>query len=151
VDTQSYKTKSVKKEDVNKEWIVIDAEGEPVGRLASRVAKILRGKHKPSFTPHIDCGDYVIVINADKVKFTGNKMVQKQYVRYTGYPGGKRVNTPQDLIRTFPERVVEKAVKGMIPRNRLGRQIMNHLFVYSGSDHPHKAQKPKSIDIKTIK
>ena len=151
MDTLSYKTRSANKETVEKNWVLIDAEDQVLGRLASGVAYLLRGKHKPDFTPHVDGGDNVIVINADKVKLTGKKMTDKEYVRYTGYPGGKRISTPQDLMKKFPERIIEKAVKGMLPKNRLGKDIYRNLFVYAGEEHPHKAQKPQKMDLKLIK
>jgi large subunit ribosomal protein L13 len=147
VDTLSYKTISANKNTVNKEWIVVDAKGEVLGRLASQIAKIIRGKHKPSFTPHVDCGDNVIVINADKVKLTGNKMTDKIYVRHTGYPGGQRFQTPRELLSKHPERVIEKAVKGMLPKSRLGRRLYTNLYVYAGAEHPHVAQQPKEVKL----
>ena len=151
MNTLSYKTISANKETVQKEWFVVDAQDEILGRLASKVAIVLRGKHKPSFTPHVDCGDNVIVINAEKVKLTGNKMTEKQYVRHTGYPGGQRTQTPEDLLAKKPEAVVEKAVKGMLPKNRLGSEIFRNLYVYVGENHPHEAQQPKKLDLNTIK
>ncbi len=151
MDTLSYKTVSANKETINKEWVLIDAEGEVLGRLASIAAKFLRGKYKPNFTPHVDCGDNVIVINAEKFKLTGNKMTDKVYVRHSGYPGGQRTRTPEELVAKKPTAVVEKAIKGMLPKNRLGSQLFRNLFVYEGSEHPHEAQKPKAIDLKAIK
>jgi large subunit ribosomal protein L13 len=151
VDTLSYKTVSANKATVNKEWVVIDATGMVLGRLASTVARILRGKHKPNFTPHVDCGDNVIVINAEKVNLTGKKLSDKVYVRHTGYPGGQRFQTPQDILAKYPERLVEKAVKGMLPKNRLGRSIYKNLKVVVGPDHKYAAQQPKEIDLNTIK
>jgi len=151
VNTLSYKTVSANKETVQKEWFVVDAKDEVLGRLASKVALILRGKHKPSFTPHVDCGDNVIVVNAEKIKLTGNKMVKKQYIRHTGYPGGQRSQTPEDLLSKKPEAVVEKAVKGMLPKSRLGSAIFNNLYVFAGENHPHEAQQPKKLDLNTIK
>lgn len=151
VNTLSYKTVSANKETVEKEWYIIDAKDVVLGRLASVVAMVLRGKHKPSFTPHVDCGDNVIVINADKVKLTGSKMTDKQYVRHTGYPGGQRTQTPEDLLAKKPEAVVEKAVKGMLPKNRLGNAIFRNLFVYAADTHPHEAQQPKELDLNKIK
>jgi large subunit ribosomal protein L13 len=147
VDTLSYKTISANKNTVNKEWIVVDAKGEVLGRLASQIAKIIRGKHKPDFTPHVDCGDNVIVINADKVKLTGNKMTDKIYVRHTGYPGGQRFQTPRELLAKHPERIIEKAVKGMLPKSRLGRRLYTNLYVYAGGEHPHVAQQPKEVKL----
>ena len=151
MNTLSYKTVSANKETVQKEWYVVDAKDEVLGRLASKVAMVLRGKHKPSFTPHVDCGDYVIVINADKVKLTGNKMTEKQYVRHTGYPGGQRIQTPEELLAKKPEAVLEKAIKGMLPKNRLGSEIFRNLHVFAGDTHPHEAQQPKQLDLNTIK
>ena len=151
MNTLSYKTVSANKETVQKEWFVVDAKDEVLGRLASKVAIVLRGKHKPSFTPHVDCGDNVIVINAEKVKLTGNKMTEKLYVRHTGYPGGQRTQTPEDLLSKKPEAVVEKAVKGMLPKNRLGSEIFRNLFVFAGEAHTHEAQQPKKLDLNKIK
>ncbi len=143
MDTLSYKTESAKKETIERKWYIVDAEGEIVGRLCSRIAHVLRGKHKPTYTPHVDCGDYVIVINADKVRFTGQKMDNKEYIRHSGYPGGQRRTTPRQMLEKKPEFIVEKAVKGMLPKNRLGRKMFKKLFVYAGAEHPHKAQKPE--------
>ncbi len=149
MNTLSYKTVSANKATVNKEWVLIDAEDMVLGRLASEVAKLLRGKHKPEFTPHVDCGDYVIVINAEKVKLTGNKLTDKVYVRYTGYQSGLRKQTPEDILEKYPERLVEKAVKGMLPKNKLGRQMFRNLHVVVGPEHRFEAQKPKVIDLST--
>jgi large subunit ribosomal protein L13 len=151
VNTLSYKTVSAKKETVQKEWFVVDAKDEILGRLASKVAIVLRGKHKPSFTPHVDCGDHVIVINAEKIKLTGNKMTDKQYIRHTGYPGGQRTQTPEDLLSKKPEAVVEKAIKGMLPKSRLGSDMFRNLHVVAGENHDHEAQQPKKLDLNTIK
>jgi len=145
VNTQSYKTVSQKKETVDRKWYIVDAEGEVVGRLCSRIAHVLRGKNKPTYTPHVDTGDYVIVINADKIRFTGQKMSQKEYIRHTGYPGGQRVRTAREQMDKHPERIVEAAVRGMLPKNSLGRQMLNKLFVYAGAEHPHQAQKPEEF------
>jgi large subunit ribosomal protein L13 len=145
VDTLSYKTISANADTVQKEWIVVDANGAVLGRLASQIAKILRGKHKPSFTPHVDCGDNVIVINADKVRLTGKKMTDKVYIRHTGYPGGQRFATPREVLEKFPPRVIEAAVKGMLPKNSLGRRLFTNLRVYAGTEHPHAAQQPKEV------
>ncbi|AXE18932.1 50S ribosomal protein L13 [Runella rosea] len=145
MDTLSYKTVSANSATVQKDWIVVDANGEILGRLASQIAKILRGKHKPYFTPHVDCGDNVIVINADKIRLTGKKMTDKEYVRHTGHPGGQRFATPREIMEKHPHRVVEMAVKGMLPKNRLGRRIFTNLYVYAGGEHPHSAQQPKEI------
>ena len=151
MDSLSYKTISATAEGVTKEWYVIDATNEVLGRLASQIAKILRGKNKPCFTPHADCGDYVIVINADKVKLTGKKMTDKVYVRHTGYPGGQRFATPADYLAKKPTFVIEKAVKGMLPKTRLGEHILKNLTVYAGEEHPHAAQNPKAIKLNEIK
>lgn len=147
VDTLSYKTASLNKATVQKDWLVVDATDAVLGRFASQVAKIVRGKNKPGYTPHIDCGDNVIIINADKVKLTGRKMTEKVYVRHTGYPGGQRFATPRQLMDKNPALVVEKAVRGMLPRNRLGRELFRNLYVYGGAEHPHAAQQPKEIKI----
>jgi large subunit ribosomal protein L13 len=144
-------TAAAKPAEVEKKWILIDADGLVVGRLASIVANRLRGKHKPSYTPHVDCGDNVIIINAEKVRFTGNKAAQKVYYRHTGYPGGiKEVRADKVLQGRFPERVIEKAVERMIPRGPLGRQQMRNLRVFRGSEHPHEAQKPEILDISAM-
>jgi large subunit ribosomal protein L13 len=148
VNTLSYKTKSAKKEEVDRRWFIVDADGEVVGRLATRIATVLRGKHKPSYTPHVDTGDYVIVINSEKLRLTGQKIDQKEYIRYTGYPGGQRKATPRDLMNNDrSELIIENAVKGMLPKNRLGRSMIKKLFVYAGSEHPHQAQKPETLDV----
>ncbi len=147
----SNRTISANKDTVNKDWIVVDANSQILGRFASRVAYILMGKHKPNFTPHVDCGDNVIIINAEKVKFTGNKLKQKEYLRYTGYPGGERVRTAEQMFTKFPERVIEMAVRRMLPKNRLGRKIFGNLHVYAGIKHSHDAQQPKFFDINKIK
>ena len=153
MDTLSYKTISLNKETAKKEWVVIDATDQVVGRLCTKVAKLLRGKYKPTFTPHVDCGDNVIIINADKVVFTGKKETEKLYTRYTGYPGGQRFNTPAELRkRPFgTERIIKHAVKGMLPKGRLGRHLLDNLYVYKGTAHKHEAQKPKAIDINLYK
>ena len=151
MDSLSYKTISVNAATANKEWVVIDATNEVLGRLASQVAKILCGKNKPSYTPHADCGDYVIVINAEKVKLTGKKLTDKVYVRHTGYPGGQRFATPADLLTRKPTAVIEEAVKGMLPKTRLGAAIMKNLKVYAGAEHPHAAQNPRQIKLNEIK
>ena len=150
VDTLSYKTVSANSATVNKEWLIIDANGLVLGRLASRVALALRGKNKPNFTPHIDCGDNVIVINADKVVLTGKKMTDKVYVRHTGYPGGQRFSTPKELLKRRPTEVLRHAVKGMLPKNRLGAKLLGNLYLYAGSEHPHQAQKPREIKLNEI-
>ncbi len=146
MNTLSYKTQSAKKEDVERKWYIVDAEGEVVGRLCTKIAQVLRGKHKASYTPHVDTGDYVIVINAEKVRFTGNKMQNKEYQTYSGYPGGQKSRTAREMMEKHPIRIVEIAVKGMLPKNRLGRQMYKKLFVYEGTDHPHEAQKPEPFN-----
>ncbi len=151
MNTLSYKTNSVNKSDVKKEWILVDAEGQILGRLASAVAMILRGKHKPYFTPHVDCGDNVIVINADKVDLSGEKWNQKEYLRYSGYPGGQRSTKADIMIKKNPVFLVEHAVKGMLPKNKLGRALFKNMHVYAGPEHRHEAQKPKQIDLKNLK
>jgi len=151
VDTLSYKTVSANKATVDKQWVVVDAEGQVLGRLASLVAMIIRGKHKPSFTPHVDCGDNVIVINAEKVVLTGKKMTDKQYVRHSGHPGGQTIQSPADLMKKFPERIIEKAVRGMLPKNRLGDALFTNLKVVVGPNHKYEAQKPTVIDLNSIK
>ena len=145
VNTLSYKTKSARKEDVVHDWYIVDAEGETLGRMCTRIATVLRGKHKPSYTPHVDCGDHVIVINADKVRLTGAKMEQKTYLRYSGYTGGQKSRTAAELLKKKPYALVENAVKGMLPKNRLGRAMFKKLFVYAGPAHPHAAQKPAPL------
>lgn len=147
MNTNSYKTVSANAATVNKKWLVVDVEGKSLGRAASTVAKVLRGKHKPEFTPHVDCGDNVIVINADKIRLTGNKINQKVYLRHTGYPGGQREVSAKDMLANFPERMFEKAVKGMLPKNKLSRSIMKNLRVYAGTEHPHAAQEPEVMEI----
>ena len=151
MDTLSYKTISANKETVNKEWLLIDAEGQVLGRLAAKVAKLIRGKMKTNYTPHVDCGDNVIIINAEKVLLTGTKMDDKNYVRHTGYPGGQRIRNPRELLAKKPTEVVEKAVKGMLPKNRLGAALFRNLYVYAGTEHPHQAQQPKQIQLTSIK
>ncbi len=145
MNTLSYKTISANKETVQKDWIVVDAQGEVLGRLASQVASLIRGKHKTNFTPHVDCGDNVIIINADKIRLTGAKMTDKVYTRHTGYPGGQRFTSPRLLLEKHPERIIEHAVKGMLPKNRLGRRLYTNLYVYAGGQHPHEAQQPKAV------
>lgn len=147
MNTLSYKTVSANSKTVTKEWVVIDANTEILGRLSSKIAFILRGKHKANFTPHVDCGDNVIVINADKVRFTGNKFEEKEYVSYTGYPGGQKFISPKDLMAKHPTRVVEKAIRGMLPKNKLGNKVFKNLHVYAGAEHPHAAQTPKTIKL----
>jgi large subunit ribosomal protein L13 len=151
VDTLTYKTVSVNKENAGKEWVVVDATNQVLGRLSSEIAKILRGKNKPSFTPNADCGDNVIVINAEKVRLTGNKWADKEYIHYTGYPGGQRFATAKDILVKNPKFIIEAAVKNMLPKSRLGRAVFKNLHVYAGTEHPHAAQQPKEININTIK
>ena len=151
VDTLSYKTISVNKETAQKEWVVVDATGQSLGRLASKVAKLLRGKYKPSFTPHVDCGDNVIIVNADKVELTGNKWTDRTYLRFSGYPGGQIEYSPADLMKKSPDKLFRKVVKGMLPKNRLADTLLNNMYVYAGSEHPHQAQTPRKIDINTLK
>lgn len=143
----SYKTASANRETVNKEWLLIDAEGQPLGRVASKIASLLRGKHKVDFTPHVDCGDNVVVVNAEKVTLSGNKWESKEYIRHTGYPGGQRSMNASSLLAKFPERLIEKAVKGMLPKNRLGSKLFGNLHVYVGSEHKNEAQKPKKVEL----
>ena len=147
MNTLSYKTISANKATVNKEWVVVDAQDVVLGRLSSEVAKLIRGKHKPNFTPHVDCGDNVIVINSDKIKLTGNKWDEKEYVRHSGYPGGQKKMTPRQLMAKSSTRIIEKAVKGMLPKSRLGRALFGNLYVYEGAEHPHEAQNPKEIKL----
>ena len=145
MNTLSYRTESAKKEQVDRRWFIVDAEGVVVGRLSTQIAAVLRGKHRPDFTPHVDTGDYVIVINADKVRFTGSKMLQKTYLSYSLYPGGQKSATPADLLAKKPERILENAVRGMLPKTKLGRAMIKKLFVYAGSEHPHQAQQPQPL------
>ncbi len=140
-------TVSAREQDVQREWYVVDAQGQTLGRLATRVATVLRGKHKPIYTPHVDCGDYIIIVNADKVHVTGQKMAQKKYYRHSGYPGGLTEITLRDQLDRFPTRVLESAVRGMLPKNRLGRQMFKKLKVYAGPSHPHSAQQPKALEL----
>lgn len=151
MDTLSFKTVSTNKATAKKEWIVVDATDMVLGRMASKVAKFLRGKYKPSFTPHVDCGDNVIIINIEKVRMTGNKWTDRIYMRHTGYPGGQREMTPERLMEKSPEKLIQKVVKGMLPKNILAGQIMKNLYVYVGNEHPHAAQEPKVIDLNAIK
>ena len=153
VDTLSYKTISANKETACKEWVVVDAKDPVLGRRGTRVAKLLRGKYKPNFTPHVDCGDNVIVINADKVVLTGKKMTDRIYYSYTGYPGGQRENTPATILakKDGAEKLLRRVVKGMLPKNRLGAQLLRNLYIYEGETHNHEAQSPKAIDINLLK
>ncbi len=150
MDNTSYRTTYVNSETADKKWVLLDAENEAVGRIASKAAKLLRGKYKTNFSPHVDCGDNVIIINAGKVRFTGKKWSEKVYIRYSGYPGGQRSRTPKEMLDKKPEFILEHAIKGMLPRNRLGRQLFRNLFVYAGKDHPHEAQKPNEIKLNTL-
>ncbi|NJC26627.1 50S ribosomal protein L13 [Neolewinella antarctica] len=145
MNTLSYKTKSANAASVERKWLVIDVEGEIVGRIASKIAAVLRGKHKPDFTPHFDNGDHVIVLNSALVRFTGEKMTDKVYLRHTGYPGGQRKTTPRDIMARKPERVLEMAIRGMLPKTKLGRAQIKKLHIYAGTDHPHAAQTPTEL------
>ncbi|MBR9861619.1 50S ribosomal protein L13 [bacterium] len=147
MDTLSYKTLSANGKTVDKQWLVADAEGKTLGRFCSELAKVLRGKNKANFTPHVDCGDNVIVINADKIVLTGKKMDTKEYQTFSGYPGGRKVTLAKDLIARKPQDLIERGVKGMLPKNRLGRKIFTNLYVYAGAEHPHEAQQPKTLEI----
>jgi len=138
------------KQTANKKWLLVDAEGQSVGRLASKVAKLIRGKHKTNFTPHADCGDNVIVINAEKIALTGNKLSDKTYIRHTGFPGGQRTTTVKEMLEKHPERIIEKAVRGMLPKNKLGRQLFTNLKVYVGVEHKHQAQNPETFNLNTF-
>ncbi|WP_299678144.1 50S ribosomal protein L13 [uncultured Dokdonia sp.] len=151
MDTLSYKTVSANKATVNKEWVLIDADGQTLGRMSSIVAKFLRGKYKTNFTPHVDCGDNVVVINAEKINLTGSKWTDKSYIRHTGYPGGQRSLTATELFDKDPTRIIENAVKGMLPKNKLGSALFRNLKVYSGSEHGQEAQKPRTINLNEIK
>lgn len=147
MNTLSYKTVSANKASVTKEWVVLDATDQVLGRLAVKAATLLRGKHKPNFTPHVDCGDNVIIINADKVRLTGNKLDERTYVRHSGYPGGQRSETAKELLKRKPLALVEQAIKGMLPKTRLGSELFRNLYVYQGPEHPHQAQQPKLINL----
>ena len=151
MEALSYKTISANKETVNKGWVLIDAEDQILGRLSSQVALILRGKNKTNFTPHVDTGDNVIIINAEKIKLTGKKITDKEYVRHTGYPGGQRVTTPKQLLVKNPTEIIRKAVAGMLPKNKIGNALKRNVYIYAGIDHPHVAQQPKEIKINTTK
>ena len=151
MNTLSYKTVSMNKATVNKEWLVIDATNQTLGRFCSKVALVLRGKHKPSFTPNADCGDNVIIINADKIRLTGNKWANKEYIRHTGYPGGQRIVTAEQMLAKKPIAIIEKGIKGMLPKNRLASSVYRNLHVYAGAQHPHEAQQPKQMKLKSIK
>lgn len=151
MDTLSYKTISANKATAQKEWVLVDATDLVLGRMGSEVAKILRGKYKPSFTPHVDCGDNVIIINADKVKLTGSKWTDRIYLRHTGYPGGQREMTPEQMMKKSPEKLIKKVVKGMLPKNRLGDKLLGNLYVFAGAEHTMQAQQPKQIDLHKLK
>ncbi|MDH8702474.1 large subunit ribosomal protein L13 [Dysgonomonadaceae bacterium PH5-43] len=151
MDTLSYKTISANSATVNKEWVVVDANGQHLGRFASKVAKLLRGKYKPNFTPHVDCGDNVIIINADKIVLTGKKWEDRQYFSHTGYPGGQKTTTPAELQAKGSDRLFRKVVKGMLPKNKLGAKLLTNLYVYDGTEHKQEAQQPKTIDINSLK
>ena len=151
MDTLSYKTISANKATVQKEWVVVDATDQVLGRLSAKIAKLLRGKYKPNYTPHVDCGDNVIIINADKVILTGNKWTDRVYLNFTGYPGGQKKTSPAELIKKGEAKLFNRVVKGMLPKNKLGAQLLRNLYVYAGSEHPHAAQQPKTIDINSLK
>jgi large subunit ribosomal protein L13 len=151
VDTLSYKTISANKKTADKQWVLVDAEGQTLGRLASKVAVMLRGKNKTNFTPHADCGDNVVVINAEKISLSGNKWEDKKYIHYTGYPGGQRSRSAKEMMEKNPTAMVEKAIKGMLPKNRLGADLFRNLYVYAGSEHGQEAQKPKQINLNDLK
>ncbi len=151
MDTLSYKTISANKQTVKKQWLLVDAEGESLGRLASKVAKMIRGKYKPDFTPHVDCGDNIVVLNAEKIQLTGNKWDNKVYLKHTGYPGGQKSVTASQMFDKDPRRLIENAVRGMLPKNKLGRALFKNLYVYVGQEHDQKAQKPKKVNLKDYK
>lgn len=151
MNTLSYKTISANKATVDKEWLLVDAEGEILGRLASKVAMLLRGKYKTNYTPHVDCGDNVIIINAEKIRLSGNKWSSKEYIRHTGYPGGQKTQTAEELMKKKPIAMVEKAIKGMLPKNRLGSDLFRNLYVYEGENHIHEAQQPRKIELTSLK
>ena len=147
MNTLSYKTVSANKATVKKEWVLVDADGQTLGRLASKIATLIRGKHKTNYTPHVDCGDNVVVINAEKINLTGKKWTDKSYIRHTGYPGGQRSLTATEMFEKDPTRLIEKAVKGMLPKNKLGAALYRNLYVYAGTEHKHNAQNPTSINL----
>ena len=151
MNSVSYQTVSVNKATASKEWVIVDADGQSLGRLCSKVAKLLRGKYKPSFTPHVDCGDNVIIINAEKVVLTGKKWEDRVYLKFSGYPGGQREFSPRDLQKKGSDRLFRKVVKGMLPKNKLGDKLLNNLYMYECSEHAHTAQQPRTIDINTLK
>ncbi|MCC7302579.1 MAG: 50S ribosomal protein L13 [Bacteroidia bacterium] len=150
MNTPSYKTVFANRAAVKQNWVLVDAEDQPVGRLCSKIAYLVKGKNKTYYTPNTNCGDHVVVINAEKVKFTGNKVVEKQYVRHTDYPGGQRFATPKEMLAKRPEFIIERAVKKMLPKNKLGNDLFRNLHVYSGTAHPHEAQAPKKLDLSKI-
>ncbi|MFT4576019.1 MAG: large subunit ribosomal protein L13 [Polaribacter sp.] len=151
MNTLSYKTVSANKETANKEWLVVDADGQTLGRLSSKIAMLIRGKYKTNFTPHVDCGDNVVVINAEKINLTGKKWTDKTYIRHTGYPGGQRSLTATEMFEKDPTRLIEKAVKGMLPKNKLGSALFRNLYVYAGTKHLHTAQNPKAINVNELR
>jgi len=151
MNTLSYKTVSANSATVNKEWVLVDADGQTLGRLSSKVAKLIRGKYKPNFTPHVDCGDNVVIINAEKIVLTGNKWRDKSYIRHTGYPGGQRSLTATEVFEKDPTRLIEKAVKGMLPKNILGAALFRNLYVYEGAEHKQAGQEPKLINLNDLK
>ena len=151
MDSLTYKTISANKDTVDKKWVLVDASEQTLGRMSSKIAKILRGKYKPCFTPHVDCGDNVIVINAEKINLSGNKWENKEYIRYTGYPGGQKSLTAKELFDKDPTRLIEKSVKGMLPKNKLGAQLFRNLKVYVGENHKQEGQNPISINLKELK
>jgi large subunit ribosomal protein L13 len=151
VNTLSYRTLAGNTETADKKWFVVDAEGQTVGRLASKVAKVIRGKYKTCYTPHADCGDNVIVIKAEKIAFSGTKLQNKEYVRFSGYPGGQRFTSAESMLKNHPERLIEKAIKGMLPKNTLGRKLYTNLKVYKGAAHNHEAQQPELLNLDTLK
>jgi len=151
MNTLSYKTVSANKETANKEWLVVDADGQTLGRLSSKIAMLIRGKYKTNFTPHVDCGDNVVVINAEKIVLTGKKWTDKSYIRHTGYPGGQRSLTATEMFEKDPTRLIEKAVKGMLPKNKLGSALFRNLYVYAGTEHLHTAQNPKAINVNELR
>jgi len=145
MQSRSYSTRTVSDKDVKREWFIVDADGATLGRMTTKIASVLRGKHKPTFTPNMDCGDYVIVINSKKVRMTGKKMTDRPLVHYTGHPGGQRFATPAELVEKNPNKLIEHAVKGMLPKSSLGDRVFTKLFIYEGAEHPHAAQKPKAL------
>ena len=151
MNTLSYKTVSANSATVNKEWVLVDADGQTLGRLSSKVAKLIRGKYKPNFTPHVDCGDNVVIINAEKIVLTGKKWTEKSYIRHTGYPGGQRSLTATEMFEKDPTRLIEKAVKGMLPKNKLGAALFRNLYVYAGTEHQQTAQNPKAINVNELR